>query len=105
MAWAAALPGMNPSLCPCFLIGNGENNPNPTPPVAPPPHTPDHHPGDHGHKIMSDLAVHLLQRTAHDLLQLPYGAEDEHVAGEPLPPPMYPGACGVWVWGTVLNCV
>ncbi|PNW79166.1 hypothetical protein CHLRE_09g402923v5 [Chlamydomonas reinhardtii] len=51
----------------------------------------DHHPGDHGHKIMSDLAVHLLQRTAHDLLQLPYGAEDEHVAGEPLPPPMYPG--------------
>lgn len=36
------------------------------PALASIPHAyhPDHHPGDHGHKVMADLMVHLLQRTA-----------------------------------------
>ncbi|KAG2493907.1 hypothetical protein HYH03_007843 [Edaphochlamys debaryana] len=51
----------------------------------------DHHPGDHGHKIMADLAVHLIQKTAIGLLMEPYGPADAAVANEDLPPPMYTG--------------
>ncbi|KXZ51888.1 hypothetical protein GPECTOR_11g322 [Gonium pectorale] len=51
----------------------------------------DHHPGDAGHKVMADLAVHLLQRTALGLLMEPFGQQDAEAAAEPLPPPMYPG--------------
>ncbi|GFR42716.1 hypothetical protein Agub_g3640 [Astrephomene gubernaculifera] len=49
----------------------------------------DHHPGDHGHKVMADLAVHLLQRTALGLLVEPYGPADVEAVQEPLPEPMY----------------
>ncbi|KAG2496419.1 hypothetical protein HYH03_005645 [Edaphochlamys debaryana] len=51
----------------------------------------DRHPGDHGHKIMADLAVHMIQRTAIGLLFEPLGPADEELASEALPPPMYPG--------------
>ncbi|GLC64570.1 hypothetical protein PLESTF_000180000 [Pleodorina starrii] len=51
----------------------------------------DHHPGDHGHKIMADLAVHLIQQVALGLLMEPYGKEDEEAVSEPLPGPMYKG--------------
>ncbi|KXZ51884.1 hypothetical protein GPECTOR_11g319 [Gonium pectorale] len=51
----------------------------------------DHHPGDAGHKVMADLAIHLLQRTALGLLMEPFGQQDAEAAAEPLPPPMYPG--------------
>ncbi|GLI65991.1 hypothetical protein VaNZ11_009684 [Volvox africanus] len=51
----------------------------------------DHHPGDHGHKIMADLAVNLIQRVTLGLLMEPYSAADMEAANEPLPPPMYEG--------------
>ncbi|GIL63834.1 hypothetical protein Vafri_17825 [Volvox africanus] len=51
----------------------------------------DHHPGDHGHKIMADLAVHLIQQVALGLLLEPYGREEEEVVWEALPAPMYDG--------------
>ncbi|PNH01068.1 hypothetical protein TSOC_013069, partial [Tetrabaena socialis] len=52
---------------------------------------PDIHPGNHGHKVMADLAVHLLQRVALGLLMEPYDSQDRELLREPLPPPMYPG--------------
>ncbi|KAG2493912.1 hypothetical protein HYH03_007848 [Edaphochlamys debaryana] len=51
----------------------------------------DQHPGDHGHKIMADLAVHLIQRTALGLLFEPLDLEELVSTVESLPPPMYPG--------------
>ncbi|KAG2434505.1 hypothetical protein HYH02_012172 [Chlamydomonas schloesseri] len=51
----------------------------------------DHHPGDHGHKVMADLMVHLVQRTAVGLLLEPFGAPDAEAITEPLPEPMYDG--------------
>ncbi|GIL78985.1 hypothetical protein Vretifemale_8390, partial [Volvox reticuliferus] len=51
----------------------------------------DHHPGDHGHKIMADLAVNLIQQVALGLMLEPYGHEDEDVVWEELPDPMYEG--------------
>ncbi|GFR42868.1 hypothetical protein Agub_g3859, partial [Astrephomene gubernaculifera] len=51
----------------------------------------DFHPGDHGHKMMADLAVHLVQQVAVGLVMHAYGPADEEVVGEPLPRPMYKG--------------
>ncbi|EFJ52634.1 hypothetical protein VOLCADRAFT_85814 [Volvox carteri f. nagariensis] len=51
----------------------------------------DVHPGDHGHKIMADLAVHLIQRVTLGLLMEPYSSADAEAANEQLPEPMYLG--------------
>jgi hypothetical protein len=50
------------------------------------------HPGGLGQKIMSDLAVMLIQETVIDLLMFPWGQQDQAMLNEPMPPPMYPGA-------------
>ncbi len=48
-----------------------------------------------GHKLMADMAVHLVQRTAFDLLAArPWGAADELELASGLPEPMYPGNYG-----------
>ena len=46
-----------------------------------------------GHKLMADLAVWAIQRTAIDLLLRPYSQRDAGMAAEPLPHPMFDGAC------------
>jgi hypothetical protein len=54
------------------------------------------HPGDSGHKILADLAVHLIQEAALDLQLDSMTPEEERELGRALPEPMYRGAavCG-----------
>ncbi|GIL89726.1 hypothetical protein Vretimale_16617 [Volvox reticuliferus] len=51
----------------------------------------DTHPGDSGHKIIADLAVHLIQETARDLQLDPIDPEEEQELMRPLPESMYFG--------------
>ncbi|KAG2425211.1 hypothetical protein HYH02_015038 [Chlamydomonas schloesseri] len=51
----------------------------------------DHHPGNHGHKMMADLAVYMIQSTAMQLLLMPYGPDDKEAVFAPVPRPIYPG--------------
>lgn len=52
------------------------------------------HPGDSGHKILADLAVHLIQETARDLILDPLTQHEQLELNRPLPEPMYPGGYG-----------
>ncbi|GLC42202.1 hypothetical protein PLESTM_001303100 [Pleodorina starrii] len=53
---------------------------------------PEHHPGDSGHKMIADLAVHLIQETALGLMTNPVRQAEEEAWGRPLAdPPMYLG--------------
>lgn len=49
------------------------------------------HPGGLGQKVMSDLAVMLIQDTVIELLMYPWSQQDQAMLNEPIPPPMYPG--------------
>ncbi|KAL4444598.1 hypothetical protein ABPG77_002415 [Micractinium sp. CCAP 211/92] len=48
------------------------------------------HPNEQGHRWISELVIHWMQRQLEDLAARPLGPEDEQEAREDLPPPLYP---------------
>jgi hypothetical protein len=49
------------------------------------------HPKDLGHKVLADLAVFLIQKTAKSLVHRPIDSSDLEQLAEKIPDPMYQG--------------